>query len=618
MTELTGGVIPEMFQKQFDIKKRGFPILQVSAVREIKVRDANAGETTPNQRRLKLSDGIVENQSCMYTGNEPQPNMKQYCSIRILEYDIHTADPINNPDKSILQVAKLEVVKTSEQNGNAKVGNPQAWKNDGKSAIKAEKENRNAGNAGRGKPKPNLPSGQDRFVAIASLTPYMNKWTIKARVTQKGEMRTWNNAKGSGKLFSFTVIDESCDLKVTAFKEDAEKFEPIIKVGECFTISNGVLKNKNAQYNNTGSDYELTLGRSSIIEPCDGDDEDLEGMPRQIYDFVPINKMESFTIEERGRRIVDVCGIIKSADTEITTLTSKTTGRDMFKRELIIVDNTKTQISLTLWGETAKSFDHSKYVGEIIAVKGAQLGTFNGRSLSASFTSIIEFQIDQNGDEYAQKLMNWYNDEGNSESFKTITTSGGASGGGATEWKLLNNINADCQSAGKALFFVSKCTVTYVKKDNPAYRGCPGKEGSDAKCNKKLMDEGNGNYRCEKCDFHTPTFNWRLILNAQIADDTGAVYTTFFGEQGEQLLDLNAQDFGALLEDKEGSSEKAYERAISGPIFKEFILSNRANVDTYQDEQRVRIASTRLAEVNYANYAEKLLEEATQKYGITL
>ena len=30
MTELTGGVIAEMFQKQFDIKKRGCPILQVS------------------------------------------------------------------------------------------------------------------------------------------------------------------------------------------------------------------------------------------------------------------------------------------------------------------------------------------------------------------------------------------------------------------------------------------------------------------------------------------------------------------------------------------------------------------------------------------------------------
>ena len=142
-------------------------------------------------------------------------------------------------------------------------------------------------------------------------------------------------------------------------------------------------------------------------------------MPQQIYDFVPISKMEKFQIEDRGRKTVDVCGIIKSADTEHSTLQSKTTGKEMFKvcrilvgnktkkyfqRELVIVDNSKTQISLTLWGDLAKNFDHSQYVGEIIAVKGAQLGTFNGRSLSASFQSIVSFQIDQQGDEYAKKV----------------------------------------------------------------------------------------------------------------------------------------------------------------------------------------------------------------------
>ena len=31
---------------------------------------------------------------------------------------------------------------------------------------------------------------------------------------------------------------------------------------------------------------------------------------------------------------------------------------------------------------------------------------------------------------------------------------------------------------------------------------------------------------------------------------------------------MNAQDFGALLEDKEGASEKEYEKAINKPIFK--------------------------------------------------
>ena len=139
----------------------------------------------------------------------------------------------------MLSTFKLKALTryTFKKNGNKKIGNPENWKNDGKSAaIKVEKENENSGNAGRG--IPSLPSGQDRSCAIASLTPYMNKWTIKgitiilpyllmlvlARCTQKSEMRSWNNAKGSGKLFDFTVTDESCDLKCTAFKIDAEKY----------------------------------------------------------------------------------------------------------------------------------------------------------------------------------------------------------------------------------------------------------------------------------------------------------------------------------------------------------------------------------------------------------
>ena len=44
-----------------------------------------------------------------------------------------------------------------------------------------------------------------------------------ARVTEKGGMRTWRLGNGSVKLFSFTVEDETCDLKITAFSEDADK-----------------------------------------------------------------------------------------------------------------------------------------------------------------------------------------------------------------------------------------------------------------------------------------------------------------------------------------------------------------------------------------------------------
>jgi replication factor A1 len=40
-------------------------------------------------------------------------------------------------------------------------------------------------------------------------TTPLRRWTIKARVTTKSDIRTWQNAKGEGKLFSVNLLDES-------------------------------------------------------------------------------------------------------------------------------------------------------------------------------------------------------------------------------------------------------------------------------------------------------------------------------------------------------------------------------------------------------------------------
>jgi ssDNA-binding replication factor A large subunit len=60
---------------------------------------------------------------------------------------------------------------------------------------------------------------------------------IKARVTSKSPVRTWTNARGEGKLFSMDLIDESGEIRATAFKEQCEKFYDMIEVthnGEMF------------------------------------------------------------------------------------------------------------------------------------------------------------------------------------------------------------------------------------------------------------------------------------------------------------------------------------------------------------------------------------------------
>lgn len=72
---------------------------------------------------------------------------------------------------------------------------------------------------------------------IASLTPYQNKWTIKARVTHKSDIRRWSNSRGEGHLFSMDLVDESGEIRATAFKEQCDKYYNMIEVGKVSALT---------------------------------------------------------------------------------------------------------------------------------------------------------------------------------------------------------------------------------------------------------------------------------------------------------------------------------------------------------------------------------------------
>lgn len=45
-------------------------------------------------------------------------------------------------------------------------------------------------------------------------------WIIKAKVTNKGSVRNYNNAKGPGKLFNFELADiHGSQIQVTCFND---------------------------------------------------------------------------------------------------------------------------------------------------------------------------------------------------------------------------------------------------------------------------------------------------------------------------------------------------------------------------------------------------------------
>ena len=84
-----------------------------------------------------------------------------------------------------------------------------------------------------------------RIVPINSLNAYQNRWTIKARVSVKGDLRRYSNARGEGKVFSFDLVDAAGgEIKATAFTDACDKFYDLIQKGSVYMISKASLKPK--------------------------------------------------------------------------------------------------------------------------------------------------------------------------------------------------------------------------------------------------------------------------------------------------------------------------------------------------------------------------------------
>ena len=299
-------------------------------------------------------------------------------------------------------------------------------------------------------------------------------------------------------MFAFDIKDSSGDIRITAFKSDCERLFDLIKVGEIFLVSRGIVKAANKQYSHTTSDYEVTLNSDSVVELC-GDE---SNCPQITYDFKPINELNNYF-----GGFVDVIGIIKDIH-EVETINTKN-NREAFKRNIIIVDQTKSEVTLAVWAETATNFPGESE--DVIVVRGVKVSDFSGVSLSTASTSTVEINPPL---EQVHELKGWYSRvKGNLET-NNLTQ---AKQGFRADWNNLIEITPENVQKENALTLQTKAVVYQMGKPN-MYKAC--------ECNKKLVDLNNGFFRCEKCQKETDHFNWRIILSFGIADHTKNIWVS--------------------------------------------------------------------------------------------
>ena len=436
------------------------------------------------------------------------------------------------------------------------------------------------------------------YTSLNQLTTFSKDFIIYVRILKKSDIKLFNsnnlNNRQVGKYFYFIVLDiDGNEMQCICFNKSVDQFYNIISEGKIYEIKGGYIKLNEKKFTTIKSDYKIILDENSKIIEKKDDGKIKEKTTLKITKISEIQNIKLYSI-------LDLCAIVLEIGEKAIR---HTRNGDQPMKKLIIGDISKYKIEFSLWRIHASI---EVKVSDILLIKNAKVGEFNGKNLSTYDETTIQinpsnsikevFELDnfiknykgefnelEDLNELFQKKFKEKVDERYNISYIKDT---------------LDSIDA----IDEVNSFSKICaTVTQIiHNEKNYYMGC-----SDRNCKRKLIfDNEKNKYSCPNCKrlYDNPTYYYTLSL--RVKDASCEHWIDIFGKTAENILKISAENYRKLLMPRDENKLREISKLIE---FKTFYFYVKPKLQMYNTISKKKLYASKIESIDVKNECKKIV-----------